>query len=77
MSNLTFSRKNAYRFILAFAAVAATALVWYQPLALCYAPPLLVLLLTVFLWLLVVLFFHLSTLADKPQAHNDKTTGRQ
>lgn len=78
MSNLTFSRKNAYRFILAVVAVAATALVWYQPLALCYAPRLLVLLLTVFLWLLVVLFFHLSTLADKKtQADNEKTTGGQ
>ena len=77
MSNLTFSRKSIYRFILGVVAVAATALVWYQPLVLYYAPRLLVLLLTVFLWLLVVLFFHLSTLADKPQADNDKTTGGQ
>ena len=77
MSKLTFSRKSVYRFILGAVAVAATAIVWYQPLILCYAPRLLVLLLTVFLWLLVVLFFHLSTLADKPQADNDKTTGGQ
>lgn len=77
MSNLTSPEKSVYRFILAVVAVAATSLVWYQPLVLCYAPRLLVLLLTVVLWLLVVLFFHLSTLAEKPQAHNDKTTGGQ
>lgn len=77
MSNLTFSRKSVYRSILGAVAVAATALVWYQPLFLRYAPRLLVLLLTVFLWLLVVLFFHLSTLAEKQQADNDKTTGGQ
>lgn len=77
MSNLTSPEKSVYRFILAAVAVAATALVWYQPLVLCYAPRLLVLLLTVVLWLLVVLFFHLSTLPEKPQAHNDKITGGQ